>query len=238
MIPKTMREPDGLRGLVPSRVEGYKDRVYGEYMRSLNARDNPDLHHALALHIDPRFQTFLERLKNKSFKRISVQTIAKQCGISLLDFQNWWNRATSQQAIAIAQQGSMVVVEDMVEDAKSSKVACPRCDGLTWISAPPGLDKKTPGYRLMEEGNPLENIADKYIRDCPECNDGTVRKPGDAHARDRVLEVSGLITRGKGVAVNINQNFAGQTHTSAVSDLDKAMTIDLSADPTDSDSSI
>jgi len=78
---------------------------------------------------------------------------------------------------------------------------------------------------MLEEGDPLEGIPDKYIRDCPDCQTGQVRKPGDAHARDRVLEVSGLITRGKGIQVNLNQNFAGQSHSSAVTELDNAMSI-------------
>ena len=220
MISKTMREPDGIRGVVPSRAEGYKDRVYGEYMRSLKVRENEELHHALALNSDPKFQEFLERIRHKSFKRISIQTIAKQCGISLLEFQSWWNKASSQSAIAKAQQASSIVVEDMIEDAKSKSGACPRCDGLTWISAQPGLPNKTPGYRLLEKGNVLEGVQDKYIRDCPECQDGTVRRPGDPHARDRVLEVSGLIQRGKGVNISLNQQFSGQQHSSAVTDLD------------------
>ena len=49
---------------------------------------------------------------------------------------------------------------------------------------------------MVEHGG--MGYEEKWIRDCPVCDgSGKSRKPGDAHARDRILEMSGIIQRGK-----------------------------------------
>jgi hypothetical protein len=214
-----IEERDGVRGLVPSRHFGIRDKVYGTYLTKLDPRANPVVQHALAESEDPRFKEFLERIQEKRYRRMALQTIAKGCNITLAEFGSWFNKASTQAAIAKAQMGSLRIVEDMVEDAKTIQAVCDRCDGMTWVSAPSGLPKETPGYRSMvgDGGVVL------WIRDCPVCNKGKVRKPGDSHARDRTLEMAGLLKKGPGVV--INQNF-GASHASAVSDLDDCMTMD------------
>ena len=213
-------EKDGLRGLVPSRKYGIRDTVYGAYLQRLNPRENEDFQLALAASKDPRFQDFLEKIKSARFRRMAVQTIAKGCGISLMEFQNWWQKATTQQAIADAQMAGLTIIRDMVGDARTREAVCERCDGMTWIAAPQGLPLETPGYRSMTCGDEV-----RWIRDCPACRGGKVSRPGDSHARDRVLEVGGLIQKNKSL-VQINQNFGGAEHASAVSQLD-SMTMDL-----------
>jgi hypothetical protein len=211
-------EKDGLRGLVPSRSFGMRDKVYGTYMTKLDPRNNPVVQHALAESEDPRFKEFLERIQERRYRRMALQTIAKGCNITLAEFGKWFNQASTQAAIATAQQASLKVVEDMVEDAMTVDVVCDRCDGMTWVAAPAGLPPETPGYRSMTGDGGI--IV--WIRDCPVCTLGKVRKPGDAHARDRTLEMAGLIKKGPGVV--INQSF-GNSHASAVNDLD-CMTMD------------
>lgn len=218
-----MLEKDGLRGLVPTRTFGRKDTVYNSYLNTLNPRENQDVQMALAQNEDPRFQAFLDRLNRRSYKKIALSTIAKQCEIPLMEFTKWWNQASSQVAIAKAQNGSIRITEDMVEDAKTQKVVCERCDGMKWISAPPGLPPDTPGYKSFEDNGDL-----KWIRTCPSCDEGKVKKPGDSHARDRILEMSGLIQKGKG-GVTLVQNFGGASHSSAINMLDDAMTLDVTS---------
>lgn len=214
-----MKEKDSLRGYVPATKHGIRDTVYGAYLADLSPRDNPIVQKALAQSEDPRFKEFLERIKMNRYKRISLQTIAKSCGIDLAEFGTWFNKASTQEAISTAQRESVNIVKDMVEDAKSVRTACDRCDGMTWVSAPAGLPPETPGYRSMVgEGNTIF-----WIRDCPVCTDGKVRKPGDAHARDRTLEIAGMLKKGPGLV--INQNFAEVSHQSAVGELD-CMTMD------------
>lgn len=217
-------EKDKQRGLVPSRAFGSKDKVYGAYLTTINPRESAKVQRALACSADPRFQEFLSRIQTNRYKRVSLQTIAKACNISLKEFSDWWNRESTQTAIAIAQNSSIDITEDMVGDARTVEVACERCDGMTWIGAPAGLPIETPGYRFMQSGDEIV-----WIRDCPNCKSGKTRKIGDSHSRDRVLELSGLIKKGGGVNVNVN-NFGGASHSSAVADLDKVMTMDVSFD--------
>lgn len=213
-------EKDRMRGLVPARQQGIKDTVYGAYMDRLNPRDNQVVQQALAESKDPRFAEFLERIMMPRYKRISLQTIAKACNIGLAEFSNWWQKQSTHQAIAIVQNAAPQIAADMAQDARSIDAVCERCDGMTWISAPHGLPSETPGYRpITVDGEP------RWIRDCPVCTGGRVRKPGDAHARDRVLEMGGLLKKGPGVM--ITQNFGGMSHASAVSELDEAMSFDV-----------
>ena len=227
MAKKSLMVRDGYRGMVPSRENGYKDKVYGEYLTTLNPRENTHVQMALAECSDVRFTEFLERIMSGRYRRVSLQTIAKACGIGLTDFADWYQKASTQRAIATAQIRSSRIAEDMATDAESTTTACPRCDGLKFVAAPAGLPVDTCGYRMIEKGG--MGYEEKWIRDCPVCDgSGKSRKPGDAHARDRILEMSGIIQRGKS-AVQIVQNFGGAAHSSAVQDLDSAMTIDVSA---------
>ena len=100
---------------------------------------------------------------------------------------------------------------------------CDRCDGIGSVAAPPGLAGDIPGYRLAREAS--EEHGAIYTRTCPKCaGEGTVRRSGDAHARDRLMEIAGLSPGAKGAAVVI-QNFSGASHASAVPILEDAMSI-------------
>lgn len=218
--PRTMHEKE--RGLVPSRTFGKNDTAYGEYLDTLDPENRQDVQFALAGSQDTRFVAFLERLGTRRFgKKISLQTIAKSCGIELAEFNKWWQQASTQRAIAIAQTQSVTVMSDMAEDARSRNEACARCDGLGFVRADIGLPLDTPGYRPLE----LE-AGVQWIRDCPKCK-GTrmVREPGDEFSREKLLETSGLINK-KGPGFQIIQNFGGASMASAVPRLD-VMTIDV-----------
>lgn len=221
-------EKDKARGLVPGRADGYKDKVYGSYLEKLDPRHSEDVQTALAASPDPRFREFLERITSARYKKVSLQTIAKACGIDLMEFNNWWNKASTQKAIAIAQTSSLQITADMSQDAMSVETVCDRCDGLAFVAAPSGLPETTPGYRSMTDSSGQE----VWIRTCPVCVDGKVRKPGDTHSRDRILEISGLIQRGK-AAVQITQNFGGAAHSSAIRDLDESMPLDITGEVLD-----
>ena len=218
-----MTEKDGIRGLVPARNRGYRDRVFAEYLDTLNPRANVVMQKALAASPDVRFQEFLERVMAPKYRRASLATIAKGCGIDLLEFNQWWSKASAQRAIAEAQLASPGVVEDLIEDAKSKNDVCDRCDGIGSVAAPPGLAGDIPGYRLARKAS--EEHGAIYPRTCPECGgEAKVRRSGDAHARDRLMEIAGLSPGAKGAAVVI-QNFSGASHASAVPILEEAMSI-------------
>lgn len=220
-------ERDGLRGEVPSRKYGIQDRVYDAYLKELDPRANMQVQLALASSGDVRFTEFLDRISSTKYKSISLASIAKACNIDLAEFQRWYGKANTQRAIALAQTGSVIITQDMIQDAKSKDLPCERCDDLGFVAAPPGLPDDTPGYK---------NIGlDQFVRTCPSCR-GTrrVRIPGDTHARDRLLEMSGIIKKEKGVS--IVQNFGTGDHSSAVQDLGDKMpmsTIEVDCEPVD-----
>jgi hypothetical protein len=224
-VRKRMQEADQIRDMVPSRAYGSKDTVYSAYLDTLNPRENEDVQLALAASGDIRFQTFLDRIQNPRYKKVNMASIAKACDIDLREFNQWWNKGATQAAIARAQLGSVKVTADMVEDAKSITTVCERCDGMTWVGAPAGLPLETPGYRRMS----ADGKEEVWIRDCPACTQGKVRRPGDSHARDKVLEIAGLTRKGGGVNVSIS-NYGGASHASAVQSLEDVMTIDVGSD--------
>lgn len=223
-----MKERDGVRGLVPTRAYGNKDKTYLAYLEALNPRENEDVQLAMAASGDPRYQEFLARLQTRRYDRINLATIAKACSIDLAEFNNWWNKESTQRSIAIAQTRSVEIVRDMTEDARSVNAVCERCDGLKFVTAPQGLPADTPGYKPSQYyDEEAGRTITMWVRDCPNCTDGKVRRPGDAHARDKVLELGGLIKKGPGVS--ITQNFSGAAHASAIGALD-VMTIDVTSE--------
>jgi len=225
------------RGLVPSRSDGAADKEYGVYLETLDPVGDSAVRLSLALSPDPRFTQFLERVSDPKWNTLpwgkakSLQTIAKGCGISLQEFNNFGQSVAVQRALAIAQKGVASITTDMTIDAQSTMISCERCDGLTWVNAPEGLPESTPGYRIWKfdrrtdsEGNVIEIPV--FIRDCPVCRaEGRVRTPGDEFSREKLLDMTGLIQK-KGPMVAITQNFAGQSMASAVSRMD-AITIDV-----------
>ena len=222
-----IREKDGIRGLVPAPRKGRDDKAYVTYLNSIHPRENHDLQIALAQSDDNRFLEFLDRIKANRYRKSSLATIAKACGISLKDFNEWWQKASSQRSIAAAQNASIQVTHDMAIDALSTNGACPRCDGLGWVSAPSGLPEFTKGYREIGTRINDKNIEEPmWARDCPNCNTaGVIRKPGDSHARDKILTMAGVLPTSKGIA--IVQNFGGVSHGSAVAELSSMDIIDL-----------
>ena len=231
-------EKDKVRGEVAAQEEGRKDLVYGAWIEGLRPRENVAMQEALAASNDPRFRLFLRRIFYKGVAgNFKLQTIAKQCQIDLKEFQEWWNKESSARAMGIAQRGSVEVVEDMREDARSVQEYCDRCDGMGWVAAPGDLPLDTLGYKLLAEekvdGEGVVTEPAKFSRTCPKCEGKQrLRKPGDTHARDRLLEMAGHIKQ-KGAGVNIFQSFGGVGHASAVTSLASAMTIDLSENQVD-----
>lgn len=230
-----------MRGLVPSSEDGRHDEVYAAYLDRLGVETSATIQQALATSPDPRFRKFLD-LMSSPRRIVKIQTAAKQCGIDLAEFQNWFSKAASQIAIAEAQLRAAGIVSDMAGDAATKDEYCDRCEGLGWIAAPDGLPVETPGYRVLgfksvpvhgkdEDGNkfPDEQVA-IMCRTCPKCKGQmSVRVAGDEHARDKVLEIAGLITKGsKGASVTVN--LGGASHTSAVQGALSALTIDVDLD--------
>lgn len=212
------------------------EKEYSSWLETIDPVTRPDVRFALATAPDKRFQMFLELLGSaRNGKPLTLEQIAKKCSIGLMEFAGWWQKASTQRAIAIAQLKSAELAADMVEDARSTQAACDRCDGLTWITADDGLPPDTKGYRILRmvtpkptKDNPDPEEYPLWRRDCPACDGlGKVRKIGDEFSREKSLELAGLVNK-KGGGIAIINNFSGAGMPSAVSRLHNAMTIDVS----------
>lgn len=224
---KLIREKDKLRGMVPASDDGRHDHVYEAYLKKIDVENNVDIQRQLAASPDPRFRQFLDRMAIPG-RHLKIQTVAKQCGIDLMEFGDWFSKAATQIAIGNAQLHAAGIVQDMAGDAATKQEYCERCDGLGWIAAPNNLPVDTLGYRIMGMD---ENEKPIWCRTCPKCKGkANVAVVGDEHSRDKILEIAGLVQKGKGGGVQIVQNFGGAAHTSAVSGALSALTIDVDAE--------
>lgn len=233
-------EKDKLRGLVPTSDNGRADVAYAAWLEGIDAESDPELHIALARSTDPRYRRFLEMIGQPNRRGLKIQTMAKQCGIDLPEFQQWYGKESVQMAIGIAQKRARFVVMDMAGDALTRSEFCERCDGLGWVGAAEGLPVDTPGYRIMGMRTVLDGEGTKeepvWCRTCPKCL-GKMRtnEPGDEHARDKILEIAGLASKGGKGGVQIVQNFGGAGHTSAVNGSLNVLTVDVGAEVVDED---
>lgn len=221
---KTMKEPDGVRGLVPSSGYGMWDTPYNSYLLELDPKGKSGrskaLQYALASASDRRFNEFLSKLYEPRYATHSLAAIAKSCDISLMEFAEFWQKAQTQRALAIAQDGLAAITGEVVDDARSKDAVCERCDGLRWVYASEDLPEDTPGFR---------QIGDKWVRTCPACEgSGRQVKPGDREAQKMVFEMTGMISK-KGPSVRLVQNFSGMNLESAVDRMNR-VTFDVEDD--------
>jgi hypothetical protein len=145
---------------------------------------------ALACSPDRRFQEFLKRLGQPRYQRYSLVAIARSCDIVFGEFLQFWNDAQVESAIRFAQGAAPGIVSDMAEDALSTYASCERCDGLGWVETPAWAPPEmVPGYL----GRLSDHPEAPHVRTCPACGgSGKVRKPGDRHAREKLLEIAAL----------------------------------------------
>lgn len=208
-----MLEKRSPRGVVPAMTFGHLDAAYNDYLGEIDARNNQHVHYALAVATDARFREFLRLVGEPKYSRYALATIAKTCDISLPEWADFWRKSQLQRALAEATNAIPGLTADLIGDAATRHDVCERCDGR------------------MEVKTDEEDSKGRQIRrPCPSCNaTGTIRKPGDTHARDKLLEMTGLTGKRGGAAVVINQNFAGMGIDAASNRLD-GICFDVSAD--------
>jgi len=150
----------------------------------------------------------------------SLAAIAKDCEIGLTEFQDWRQKAQTQRILARAQQGMLEVTEDLVENAKNRDVTCDRCDGFGSVVCDSKAPKSTPGLRRIKG---MKSADDTWMRDCPACKGkGVLRSSGSEHAIDKLIDMTGLSTRGKGGSgTSVTVNLGGASMESAVDRLSK-----------------
>jgi hypothetical protein len=191
------------RGEVPARAQ---DQVYEEFLVHLKVRNaGSDLgwvvRTALAASDDIRFTTFLDRVH--SSPGTHLVTIAKNCQISLAEFQAFFRAVKTNEAVLIATNNLPSLTKDLVADAATAEDTCPACGGTG---------------QIQREG--------KEDRICPNCSGkGVIRSIGDKHARDKLLEMTGVVKRDAPVQVNLDMRGLGMG--AASTRLQKVVPFDL-----------
>lgn len=131
---------------------------------------------------DPSMESFLKALNDPGYQGSGFVTICRQFNVSLGKLQNIYSDGMRHIGLLRMSTHLPQIMEHVAEDAKSRDVPCPRCDGTLIIKDPNG---------------------DKPCHVCKER--GTVRIPGDKHARDLVFE-SMKLTNQNGPMVAIQNN--------------------------------
>jgi hypothetical protein len=236
--PLMLEKGGSTRGLVPSSAFARFDITYNEYLATLDPRgdtkDSAAIRLALAGSSDIRFRNFLEMASNPQVKGWTLAAIAKHCEIGLTEFQDWRQKAQTQRILAKAQEGMLKVTDDLVENALNRDVTCDRCDGFGSVVCDSKAPKSTPGLRRIKG---MKSADDTWMRDCPTCKGkGVLRASGSEHAIDKLIDMTGLSSRGKGGSgPSVTLNFGGASMESAVDRLSK-ITFDVN-DPIDVDPS-
>lgn len=212
---KFIKEKKSPRGLVPAASFGRFDLAYNTFLGDVDPCNSDYAQYALAAATDARYREFLRLLGEQRYRTWSLAAVAKVCDISLPEFGDFWRKAQLQRGMTAAINAIPALTQDLIGDAASLQLVCERCDGFGTVLRD-GEDEK----------------QQQKIRTCPNCNGvGTVRKSGDSHARDKLLEMTGLGKKGGGAAVVINQNFSGMGIESATDRLDKiSFTFDAEAE--------
>src|SRR5690348_6220365 len=98
---KYMKERGGSTlGMVPAASHGIFDTTYNEYLETLDPRgeskESQAIRLALASSTDRRFRNFLDRIADPINRGKSLAALAKMDEISLVEFQDWRQKAQTQ----------------------------------------------------------------------------------------------------------------------------------------------
>lgn len=213
------------RGLVPS-WNGEEDEVYQAFLDEAKL-ESPEMQQALAASSDRRFCEYLRQLNLPKNRNKKSSTLAKVMDISMTEFTDFLRTAARARSLSIAAQRLPEITEHMADDALTQKEACGRCDGWGFVNV------STEEMPELKEGEPVPGairpMGQRWVRDCPQCSGtGKLKKPGDSHARDKILSMNGFDKKGSGVTVAIN-NYGGHGIESAGARL-SSVCFDVSAD--------
>jgi hypothetical protein len=177
------------RVLVPARI----DRLQNAFIESLGKSE--DLRMALAQIESPHIQKFLAQLTNPRWEKWTTTSLARKFGIKsteLADIMRRYNMAKGMHTII---NGIPQVAADIVVDAQTKLVACPRCDGIGSIALSENQTGDDGSERTFgKRKKPTE-------RECPQCEGcGKIRQEGSNDARKLMFEAAG-ITGKKGTTI-------------------------------------
>lgn len=183
------------RGMMPPT--GSLDPTYSRWLEN---RDLDELKMALAHDTSPKVMAFLAAIIDPRKMSTDICTLAKRHSIGLTEMIQIWRSYHLTSALTVHIESSPAIAADVVIDARSIKICCPRCDGA-------GMIRVT-----------RKDVVDWL--DCPQCEaTGSVRKVGDAKARDLVYQTIGF-TKAGGLGVSVNISNTSSTVESVIDELE------------------
>jgi hypothetical protein len=148
-----------------------------------------ELSRALEFSEDPKAAQFLADLADPRYSKWTASALASRNGFSPLRITDIFRNHMLANASLEFVKKAPEVSKDVVEDARSTRVSCSRCDGLGYIN------------EEVEEGEKIVHVKHK----CPNCRgSGTTRKPGDSDSRKLMYEVIGLAGKRAGGSTTTN----------------------------------
>jgi hypothetical protein len=126
----------------------------------------PELAEVLKVSDDPRVRRFLAALATPRYRNYKPATLARKFGLTPDEFANIWRDHALRMATFRALSAIPRVVEDLIREAKTTMISCPRCGGSGDIA-------KTGVVCLDCEGT------------------GKARQPGNPHAIDLLFQLVG-----------------------------------------------
>lgn len=144
--------------------------------------------------LDKKQEHFLRLLCDPARARHSILTIARDAGLLPVQVLDMYRKASFVKAEALAmghlQEKMLDIVEDLTSKSVDAKIDCPRCWG---------------------EGFESEGVK------CAVClGRGQIMRPSDLDHQKVALEVGGLLKKGPGVAVQVNQQVNNGTSASTM----------------------
>src|SRR5215813_6066641 len=122
--PATLHDKNGR----PMPVRADRDRPINWLFALL--RHRPDFGDVLQGSGDERFFRLYDALHDDAYRNTSPGTLCRRFGISLRDLVDVWREHNRLLGIMYTSTHFPQIVEDVVANALSRDVVCPRCDGL------------------------------------------------------------------------------------------------------------
>ena len=201
--------PEESTDLVPAPPQSFIESKIAHYRCQFIEQlcEQDEFRQALACAKDANIEPFLYDLMLPKYRRWTATQLAKKHEIKMERLIDIVRDYMHSKAMLALMSGIPKIAADMVQDARSTEVECPKCDGF-------GI--------IMKEGIPN--------RDCPRCKgSGAVRKVGDSDSRKLILETLGWT--GKKGAPLIQQTFINANVESVIDDLERYETLEAKVEP-------
>lgn len=136
--------------------------------------DREEITQALAQSTEPKARTFLELLLDPRNLEVPIARLARMAKLDSIELASLMRSHHAAEAMGTFMRSAPKIAHDIVKDAESIQVECPRCNGFGRVQDP----------FTVTEANPIGQIID-----CVRCDgSGLVRKSGDKDARALIAE--------------------------------------------------